>query len=102
MSRRLTKQSIKPVIHYAKDINSGFYKYYHFTLDHYNDKPSFQGGTAYDLDGCYMTPHYDKGETQGKPMDEYAIELDTGKVLRLADKQVVMNINWGTREVTRA
>lgn len=91
--RKLTRQTVKPVIHYVKtNVNSGFYKYYHFTLDHYNDKPSFQGGTAYDLDGCYMTPRYDKGETQGKPFDAYALELDTGNVIDLTTRQTVMTV----------
>lgn len=89
--RKLTKQTIKPVVHFTKvNVNSGYYKWYHFTLDYYNDKPSFQGGTAYDLDGCYTTPRYDKGETQGKPFDQYAINLETGDVIELSSKKIVM------------
>ena len=83
--RQLTKQTIRPVLHYVRvNVNSGFYKWYHFTLDYYNEKPDFQGGTAYDLDGCY---HYN-----GKPLDQYAINLETGEVVELATKEIVMEV----------
>mgnify|MGYP007112203087 CR=1 FL=1 len=90
-TRKLTRQTIRPVLHYTRvNVNSGFYKWYHFTLDYYGDKPSFQGGAAYDLDGCYAVPRYDRGETRGKPFDQYAINLETGDVLDLATGEIVM------------
>lgn len=80
--RKLTRQTVKPVVSYIKaNVNSGLY---HFTLDTYNGINSFQGGTAYDLDGCY--------QYNGKPLDAYAVQLDTGDVIDLATKQVVFTV----------
>lgn len=85
MSRKLTKNTIKPVIRYVKThVNSGYYKFYHFTLDYYNGQPNFQGGTAYDLDGCYS---YDD-----KPLDQYALDLETGAVIDLKSKLTIMRV----------
>lgn len=103
MSRKLNKNTIKPVIRYVKThVNSGYYKFYHFTLDYYNSKPSFQGGTAYDLDGCYQLPTGSIGYTgtyldniaSGEPFDEYALDLETGAVIDLKSKLTVMRVNY--------
>ena len=87
-TRILTRQTVKPVLHYVRvNVNSGFYKMYHFTLDTYDGKNSFQGGTAYDLDGCY---HYN-----GKPLDQYALDLESGNVIELLTKQTVFTVELG-------
>ena len=80
--KKLTKQTIKPVLSYIKQyVNS---RYYHFTLDTYNGKNSFQGGTTNHIKDCY---HYN-----GKPLDAYAIDTVTGEVVDLNTKTIVMTI----------
>ena len=80
--RKLTRQTIKPVLHYTRvNVNSGFYKFYHFTLDTYNGNNSFQGGTAYTLGDCY--------QYNGEPLDAYAVNLETGDVIDLKTRGTV-------------
>lgn len=97
--RKLTKQTIKPVVSHVRDINSGFYKFYHFTLDTYNGRNSFQGGSAYDLDGCYSTEFEPNtfNRLYTKPFDAYALNLDNGDVIDLSTKEAVMTVNFNDR-----
>ena len=84
--RKLTKQTIKPVLKFIGNWGGSIYsfntpdaRFYHFTLDTYNGKNSFTGGFDYWLDDAL---HY----------DAYAIELATGKVYN-QQKDVVMVVN---------
>ncbi len=84
--RKLTKQTIKPIIKFIGGWSNSLYsvntlgaKFYSFTLDTYNGKNSFQGGFDYQLD---VALNYEM----------YAIELATGKVYN-QQKEVVMQLN---------
>ena len=86
--RKLTKQTIKPVISYVKtNVNSGYYKFYSFTLDTYNGKNDFSGGAVYDLSDCYLI-------ATDKPRDAYALDLTNGDVYSLYTKKVIMQVNF--------
>lgn len=91
MQRKLTKQTIKPVLKFlggwGSDIhsfNTEGAKLYHFTLDTYNGKNSWQGGFAWSMGGCY--------NYNNEPFDAYALEFDTGNVYDLNTKQVIMQL----------
>lgn len=86
MTRKLTKQTIKPVLKFLGGWNSNIYslntqgaKYYHFTLDTYNGKNSFQGGFDWWLEDSLK-------------YDMYAVEFETGNVFNQS-KEVVFNIS---------
>lgn len=83
--RKLTKNTIKPVIKFiggwSSDIhslNTQGAKYYSFTLDTYNGKNSWQGGFDWWLEDALK-------------YEVYAIELESGNVYNQA-KEVVFNI----------
>ena len=99
MSRKLTKQTIKPVLSYVDGLNGG---YYHFTLDTYQGHTSFTGGVADDLNDCYIANFKPDSfeRIYDRPLDEYALSLETGVVYRLSDKTPVMTVNLRTSEVT--
>ena len=87
--RKLTKQSIKPIIGFVKgwsndihSLNTVGSDHYHFTLDTYKGKNSFQGGFAWGLNGCYSLIN--------KAYDQYALNLKTGDVHNLETEEVVM------------
>ena len=84
--RKLTKNTIKPILKFIGDWGGSMYslntkgaKYYSFTLDTYNSKNSWQGGFDWWLDDALKH-------------EQYAIELDTGKVYNQA-KQVIMQLS---------
>ena len=84
--RKLTKQSIKPVLKFVggwgsdiHSMNTKGAKYYGFTLDTYNGKNSWQGGFDWWLDDALK-------------YQVYAIELATGNVYN-QQKEVVFNIS---------
>lgn len=88
MSRKVTKQSIIPVLKFIdgwdKDIhslNTPGAKYYHFTLDKYNGKNSFTGGFATDISDCY--------NYNGVPYDEYVINMITKEVTKLQNHNTI-------------
>lgn len=91
--RKLTKNTIKPVIRFLTEewpasiysFNTTNGNYYHFTLDYYNGKPSWQGGFAYDIHGCFS---YD-----GVPYDDYCLNMATGAVFSLNTFNEAFNIN---------
>lgn len=86
--RKLTKNTIKPVLKYLDTwdgihrLNTADCKVYHFTLDYYNDKPSFQGGFSHSLDGCFNYNH--------RPYDAYAIDIDKMVVYDLLNNNIAM------------
>ena len=89
--RKLTKQSIKPVLKFVGGWSSDIHSlntrgadFYEFTLDTYNGKNSWHGGFSWGLDGCY--------NYQNEPNEAYAINLNTGEVYDLATKQVIMEV----------
>jgi len=91
-NRKLTKNTIRPVLRWLDawpgsiySLNTSGDKFYHFTLDYYNGKPSWQGGFAYDLGGCF--------DYNGESYGEYALDMATGDVIRLSDQKTVFNIN---------
>lgn len=91
LERKLTINTIKPVVRFVggwgsdiHSLNTQGADFYHFTLDYYNDKPSFGGGFAWGLDGCYS---YDD-----QPFDHYAINLNTGDVIDLDTKDILFNL----------
>lgn len=84
--RKLTKQSIKPVLRFVGNWGGSMYsfntpgaKYYHFTLDTYNGKNSFKGGFDWWLDDALK-------------YDMYALEFSTGNVFNQS-KEVVFNVS---------
>lgn len=87
--RKLTRQTIKPVLRHIAGWSSGIHSlntpgadFYEFTLDTYNGHNSFSGGWSWGLDGCY--------NYSGEPNAAYAIDLKTGDVYDLAMKTIVM------------
>lgn len=89
--RKLTKQTIKPVVKWVGGWGNDIHSFntvgadhYHFTLDTYNGKNSFTGGFAWGFDGCYS---YEK-----EPFDAYAINLKTGVVYDLETEKEVMQL----------
>lgn len=90
-ARKLTKQTIKPVIKFIggwgsniHSLNTKGAEYYHFTLDTYKGKNSFTGGFAWSLDGCY--------DYNNQAYDEYAINLETGIITNLETKETVFTV----------
>lgn len=88
--RKLTKQTIKPVLKFIGGWSGSIFSFnttgadfYEFTLDSYNGKPSWTGGFSRGLDGCY--------NHDGQPHEQYAIDLNSGDVYDLATKKIVMN-----------
>jgi len=84
--RNLNKTTIKPVLRFLGDWSHSMYsmntpnaKYYHFTLDTYNGKNSWQGGFDWWLDDALK-------------YDMFALEFETGKVYN-QNKEVVLTIN---------
>lgn len=83
MTRKLTKQTIKPILHYTKtNINSEYHKAYAFTLDYYDSKPSWQGMIHHTVEDAMTMPY----------TEQYVLDLDTGKVYDTNTKQVVMEV----------
>lgn len=85
MNRKLTKQTIKPVLKFiggwGSDIhsmNTTGAKFYGFTLDTYKGRNSWQGGFDWWLDDALK-------------YEMYALEFETGNVYD-QKKQVIMNI----------
>jgi len=83
--RKLTKQTIKPVIRFLggwysdiHSMNTTGAKFYSFTLDTYNGKNSWRGGFEWYLDDAIK-------------YEAYTIEFATGNVYN-QEKQIVMNI----------
>jgi hypothetical protein len=89
--RKLTKQTIKPVLSFIKGWSSDIHSFntlgadfYEFTLDTYNGKNSFSGGFSWGLDGCY--------NYNNEPNEQYAINLKTKEVYDLDTKQIIMQV----------
>lgn len=83
MSRKLTRQTIKPVLKFVGGWGNSMYslntqgaKYYSFTLDTYNGQNSWQGGFDWWLDDALK-------------YEQYALEIATGKIYD-QNKNVVM------------
>lgn len=102
--RKLNKNTIKPVLRFLKDHNRSMYRFntqganiYHFTLDKYKGVNSFTGGFAWSLDGCY--PYASSKDNHGiiydynKPYDKYALDMVTGKIYNLFNKNIIMVID---------
>ena len=87
-TRKLTKQTIKPVIKVIDEwypkLGSKGADYCHFTLDTYKGKNSFTGGFSSSLDGCY--------DYNNQAYDEYAINLETGIIINLETKETVFTV----------
>ena len=87
--RKLTKQTIKPVLRFIKGWSSDIHSmntpgadFYEFTLDTYNGKNSFCGGWSWGLDGCY--------NYNNKPNQIYAIDIKNNKVYDLTTRKIIM------------
>jgi len=82
--RKLTKQTIKPVIRFIGGWDNTIYsmntngsKYYSFTLDTYNGKNAFRGGFDWQLEDALRH-------------EMYALEFETGNIYD-QNKNIVMN-----------
>lgn len=96
-TRKLTRQTIKPVLKYINVWPSSIYSmntpgadFYEFTLDYYNGKPSFSGGFSWGLNGCY--------NYKNEPNEQYAIDIKNGDVYDLSTKKILFNVKNNIKE----
>ena len=89
--RKLTKQTIKPVLQFVANWGSDVHSlntpgadFYEFTLDTYDGHNSFSGGFSWGLDGCY--------NYNGQPNEAYAIDLKNKCVYDLSTRKIVMSL----------
>jgi len=90
-NRKLTRQTIKPVLKFIGNWGNDIYSlntsgadFYEFTLDTYDGHNSWQGGFSYGFDDCY--------NYNDKPNEQYAISLKTGDVYDLETKSILFSI----------